>query len=171
VRALVTGVPSVDILVSNAGPIPSTPFFEAFDDEWQRYQDAYVGAAARLARHYMPRMVETRWGRFLFSAGMTCSYAPGNPEAASRMIAWLPPRRQGGLARPGARARGSRRRHLGDLNTFIPGPAPSPEALERAGVKASFEDFSREYFNGPGLAIGRVAWTWRGLRTSHCSHG
>jgi NAD(P)-dependent dehydrogenase (short-subunit alcohol dehydrogenase family) len=70
-------VPLVDILVNNAGPIASRPFFDIADEEWQRFFDVYVLAAVRLARHDSHQMIERRWGRALFSAGVTSGFMSG----------------------------------------------------------------------------------------------
>jgi NAD(P)-dependent dehydrogenase (short-subunit alcohol dehydrogenase family) len=148
-RALTTAIPTVDILVNNAGPIPSVPFLEATDEDWQRYQDIYVTAAARLSRHYLPRMIESGWGRILCSAGMTCSYTPGDRAVAGAMIAWLTSKAALlGLARGLAElAAGT----SVTVNAFIPGPAHTLEAHTRAGMSPPYEQFASEYFAGPGF--------------------
>jgi len=150
IRALVAAVPNVDILINNAGPIPSAPFFEETDEAWQRYQDVYVTAAARLARHYLPRMIQAGWGRILCSAGATCSYTPGDPAGAARMVAWLTSKAALlGLARGLAElAAGT----SVTVNAFIPGPAHTAEAHARAHMNPPYEDFTKEYFSGPGLS-------------------
>jgi NAD(P)-dependent dehydrogenase (short-subunit alcohol dehydrogenase family) len=150
VRALTAAIPSVDILVNNAGPIPAAPFLEGTDDEWQRYQDIYVTAAARLARHYLPVMLRAGWGRILCSAGATCSYTPGDPAIARVMIAWLTSKAALlGLARGLAEiAAGT----CVTVNAFIPGPAHTAEAHARERMSLPYEQFGGEYFAGPGLS-------------------
>ncbi|MGH2584365.1 MAG: SDR family NAD(P)-dependent oxidoreductase [Dehalococcoidia bacterium] len=69
VDRLIAEAPQVDILINNAGPIESRPFFEISDEDWQRFFDVYVMAAVRLARHHARRMMDRGWGRVLFSAG------------------------------------------------------------------------------------------------------
>jgi NAD(P)-dependent dehydrogenase (short-subunit alcohol dehydrogenase family) len=147
---LLAAVPDVDILISNAGPIGSAPFLEASDDEWRRYQDIYVTATARLARHHLPRMMERGWGRILCSGGATCSYTPGDPAGAAAMVAWLTSK----AALLGL-ARGLAEMAAGTgvtVNSFIPGPAHTAEAHARAGMKPSYEKFTDDYFAGPGLS-------------------
>jgi NAD(P)-dependent dehydrogenase (short-subunit alcohol dehydrogenase family) len=150
IRRLLAAEPEIDILVNNAGPIPSAPFFEASDEVWRRYYDIYVTAAAQLARAYMPRMLQRGWGRILCSAGMTCSYTPGDTSIASAMIAWLTSKAALlGLARGLAEvAAGSNV----TVNAFIPGPAHTAEAHARHAMTPSYEDFTTEYFQGPGLS-------------------
>ena len=149
-RALLAAIPSVDILVNNAGPIRSVPFLQATDEEWQRYQDIYVTAAARLARHYLPQMINTGWGRILCSAGATCSYTPGDPAVAQAMTAWLTSKAALlGVARSLAEiAAGT----SVTVNAFIPGPAHTAEAHARANMSPPYEQFEKEYFAGPGLS-------------------
>ena len=126
IRALTAAIPSVDILVNNAGPIPSAPFLEGTDEEWQHYQDVYVTAAARLARHYLPLMLRAGWGRILCSAGATCSYTPGDPAIAAAMVAWLTSKAALlGLARGLAEVAAGT---SVTVNAFIPGPAHTAEA-------------------------------------------
>jgi NAD(P)-dependent dehydrogenase (short-subunit alcohol dehydrogenase family) len=149
-RRLLSAVPDVDILVSNAGPIGSVPFLEASDEDWQHYQDIYVTAAARLARHYLPRMIEHGWGRILCSGGATCGYTPGDPSGAAAMVAWLTSK----AALLGL-ARGLAELAAGTgvtVNSFIPGPAHTAEAHARAEMKPPYEQFAAEYFAGPGLS-------------------
>jgi NAD(P)-dependent dehydrogenase (short-subunit alcohol dehydrogenase family) len=150
IRALVEAIPDVDILVSNAGPTGSPPFLEMTDDDWQQQQDVYVTATARLARHYLPRMIRAGWGRILCSAGATCSYTPGDPKAANTMTAWLTAKTALiGLARGLAEiAAGT----PVTVNAFIPGPAHTAEAHARAGMSPPYDQFAAEYFAGPGLS-------------------
>jgi NAD(P)-dependent dehydrogenase (short-subunit alcohol dehydrogenase family) len=150
VQALVDAVPDVDILVNNAGPIPSSPFFRMSDEEWQRYYDVYVTAAARLARHYLPRMIDRGWGRILTSAGSTCSYTPGDKTVANAMTAWITSKAallglSRGLAEIAAGTSVT-------VNAFIPGPAHTAEAHARAKMPTSYEEFTTTYFAGPGLS-------------------
>ncbi|HML18364.1 MAG TPA: SDR family oxidoreductase, partial [Bryobacteraceae bacterium] len=129
----------------------SVPFFEMTDEQWQRYSDTYILGAVRLARHYAARMIDRGWGRVLFSAGVTCSYTPGDPATALRMTAWITCKSAVvGLARGLAEiAAGTGV----TVNSFIPGPSPSQESLAAHGIltaEKTFEDFEREYIAGPG---------------------
>ena len=64
--ALVAAHPSVDILVINAGIYGSQDFFEISDAEWTRYFEVNVMSGVRLARAYLPGMLQRYWGRVLF---------------------------------------------------------------------------------------------------------
>ena len=150
IRALTAAIPSVDILLNNAGPIPSAPFLEGTDEEWQHYQDVYVTAAARLARHYLPLMLRAGWGRILCSAGATCSYTPGDPAIAAAMVAWLTSKAALlGLARGLAEVAAGT---SVTVNAFIPGPAHTAEAHARFRMSPPYEQFGAEYFAGAGLS-------------------
>src|SRR5882757_1603311 len=62
IRELLAAVRDVDILINNAGPIESKPFFELTDDDWERFFQVYVMAAVRFSRHYARAMVDRAWG-------------------------------------------------------------------------------------------------------------
>lgn len=58
--------PRADILVNNLGIFNDVDFFEAPDSEWTRFYEVNVISGVRLARHYVPGMVEQGWGRVIF---------------------------------------------------------------------------------------------------------
>jgi NAD(P)-dependent dehydrogenase (short-subunit alcohol dehydrogenase family) len=64
-EAVRAAVPTVDILVNNLGIFGSTKALEIGDDEWRRYFEVNVLAAARLTRIYLPTMIDAGWGRIL----------------------------------------------------------------------------------------------------------
>jgi NAD(P)-dependent dehydrogenase (short-subunit alcohol dehydrogenase family) len=64
--ALVDAVPAADILVNNAGIFEPKPFFEIPDADWTRFFETNVMSGVRLARAYMPGMLERNWGRIVF---------------------------------------------------------------------------------------------------------
>lgn len=68
IDALTAAEPSVDILVSNAAVFDWIPFFEATDEVWQHHLDINLMSGVRLARHYLPGMVERNWGRIVLVA-------------------------------------------------------------------------------------------------------
>jgi NAD(P)-dependent dehydrogenase (short-subunit alcohol dehydrogenase family) len=55
-----------DILVNNLGIFEPAPFEAITDADWQRFFDTNVMSGIRLSRHYLPKMVERRWGRIVF---------------------------------------------------------------------------------------------------------
>jgi NAD(P)-dependent dehydrogenase (short-subunit alcohol dehydrogenase family) len=64
--ALLTAVPSVDILVNNLGIYESKPFADITDDDWRKLFEVNVLSGARLARAYFPGMLAQNWGRVIF---------------------------------------------------------------------------------------------------------
>jgi NAD(P)-dependent dehydrogenase (short-subunit alcohol dehydrogenase family) len=63
---LVKRAPSVDILINNAGIFEPKPFTEIPDSDWDRFYQMNVMSGVRLARAYLPGMIERRWGRIVF---------------------------------------------------------------------------------------------------------
>jgi short-subunit dehydrogenase len=62
VEQLIRVLREVGILVSNAGPTGSRPFFEITEDDLERLVRLYLLAPVRLARHFAKRMVDRGWG-------------------------------------------------------------------------------------------------------------
>ncbi len=59
-------IQDLDILVNNLGIFEPRPFLEIDDEEWLRFFQVNVLAGVRLARHYLPGMLERKWGRIVF---------------------------------------------------------------------------------------------------------
>ena len=59
-------VPHVDILVNNLGIFETRPFLEIDDADWRRFFETNVLSGVRITRHYLPQMLEKKWGRVLF---------------------------------------------------------------------------------------------------------
>ncbi|WP_217913447.1 SDR family NAD(P)-dependent oxidoreductase [Miltoncostaea marina] len=74
--AIVAAVPRVDILVNNAGVFRPTPVFEIPDEDWLRTFEVNVMAGVRLARAYVPGMVERGWGRVIFISSESAVQIP-----------------------------------------------------------------------------------------------
>lgn len=64
--AIVAAAPDPDILVNNVGIFGEQDFFDAGDEDWQRYWDINVMSGVRLSRAYLPGMAERGWGRVIF---------------------------------------------------------------------------------------------------------
>ncbi len=64
--ALVKALPSVDILINNAGIFEPKPFFEIPDADWTRFFETNVMSGVRLSRAYLPGMLKKNWGRIVF---------------------------------------------------------------------------------------------------------
>jgi len=65
-EALFAAHPHVDILVNNMGIFEVRAFAEISDADWRRFFDANVLSGVRLARLYMPQLLERNWGRIIF---------------------------------------------------------------------------------------------------------
>lgn len=63
---LVAAEPSVDVLVNNAGIFEPKAFEDILDEDWLRFYEVNVLSGVRLARAYLPGMLERNWGRILF---------------------------------------------------------------------------------------------------------
>jgi NAD(P)-dependent dehydrogenase (short-subunit alcohol dehydrogenase family) len=64
--ALIRQVPSVDLLVNNAGIFEPKPFLEIPDADWDRFYQTNVMSGVRLTRAYLPGMLQRNWGRIVF---------------------------------------------------------------------------------------------------------
>jgi NAD(P)-dependent dehydrogenase (short-subunit alcohol dehydrogenase family) len=73
---LVGATGSVDILVNNMGIFEPKPFFEIPDADWLHVFEANVISGVRLARAYMPAMLERNWGRVVFLSSESAVQIP-----------------------------------------------------------------------------------------------
>lgn len=136
---LVGAEPRCDILVNNLGIYGPQPFFEIDDAEWTRYFEVNVMSGVRLARAYMPAMLEQDWGRIVFIASESALNIPADMiHYGFSKTALL------GIARGLAKfAAGSGV----TVNSVLPGPtlsegaaqmlmasAPEGQTLEEAGI-------------------------------------
>jgi NAD(P)-dependent dehydrogenase (short-subunit alcohol dehydrogenase family) len=69
-------VEKLDILVNNLGIFEAKPFLEIEDAEWRRYFEANVLSGVRMTRHYLPHMLEQKWGRILFISSESALQTP-----------------------------------------------------------------------------------------------
>jgi NAD(P)-dependent dehydrogenase (short-subunit alcohol dehydrogenase family) len=69
-------LPTLDVLVNNLGIFGAQPALEISDDDWRRYFEVNVLAAARLTRLYLPGMVDSGWGRVLYIASDSAVVTP-----------------------------------------------------------------------------------------------
>jgi NAD(P)-dependent dehydrogenase (short-subunit alcohol dehydrogenase family) len=65
-EALFARVKDLDIVVNNLGIFEVKPFLEIDDAEWRRFFEANVLSGVRVTRHYLPHMLEKKWGRVIF---------------------------------------------------------------------------------------------------------
>jgi NAD(P)-dependent dehydrogenase (short-subunit alcohol dehydrogenase family) len=75
--ALLKAAPSVDILVNNLGIYEIKNFIDITDEDWRRYFEVNVLSGARLARAYLPGMLEKNWGRIIFVSSESGLVIPG----------------------------------------------------------------------------------------------
>jgi len=65
-KGLIAALPSVDILINNAGVFEPKGFFDIPDEDWNRFFEVNVMSGVRLARAYLPDMLKRNWGRIVF---------------------------------------------------------------------------------------------------------
>ena len=64
--ALFSSVGHLDIVVNNLGIFETRPFLEIDDADWRRFFEVNVLSGVRITRHYLPHMLEKKWGRVVF---------------------------------------------------------------------------------------------------------
>jgi len=69
-------VKDLDIVVNNLGIFAATPFLEIPDSEWMRFFEANVLSGVRVTRHYLPAMLERKWGRVIFVSSESALQIP-----------------------------------------------------------------------------------------------
>jgi NAD(P)-dependent dehydrogenase (short-subunit alcohol dehydrogenase family) len=74
--AVVAAHPSVDVLVNNVGIYELKPFDAVTDEEWLTYFQVNVMSGVRMARHYLPGMIERDWGRMIFVSSESGAFIP-----------------------------------------------------------------------------------------------
>ena len=112
--ALFAAIPEADIVVSNAGIFRPADFFDADDALWDLHWQVNVMAGVRLARHYLPKMRDKDWGRFILIGSESAFNIP------AEMIHY-------GISKTAdvALARGLAKRMAGTkvtVNSIMPGP-------------------------------------------------
>ncbi len=154
--ALTSALPHADIVVSNAGIFQPMDFFEADDAVWDRHWQVNVMAGVRLARHYLPKMAERGWGRFIMLASESAFNIP------VEMIHY-------GVSKTAdvAVARGLAKRMAGTgvtVNSVLPGPTLSEGVgamlkTEQARTGKSLEEVAADFVKNhrPGSLIRRAA--------------
>ncbi|WEX08988.1 SDR family oxidoreductase [Chelativorans sp. AA-79] len=66
--AIIEACPDVDVLVINLGIYEAVDIYEAGDDRWYELIEINVMSGVRLARYYLPKMLERDSGRVIFMA-------------------------------------------------------------------------------------------------------
>lgn len=75
-EALFARVKELDIVVNNLGIFEVKPFLEISDSEWRRFFEANVLSGVRVTRHYLPHMLDKKWGRVLFISSESALQIP-----------------------------------------------------------------------------------------------
>ena len=81
---------TVDALINNAAVRPPIPFLEMTDDDLTRVMNVNVNAAVRLARAFLPGMIDKGWGRVVNFSGMNAQRGTGTKPAVtmSKHASW-----------------------------------------------------------------------------------
>jgi NAD(P)-dependent dehydrogenase (short-subunit alcohol dehydrogenase family) len=74
--AVAAKLPAVDVLVNNVGIFEPKPFAEIPDADWFRFFEINVMSGVRLARHYLPEMLQRNWGRIMFISSESAVQIP-----------------------------------------------------------------------------------------------
>ena len=69
-------IKDLDIVINNLGIFEPRPFLEIGDADWMRFFEVNVLSGVRMARHYLPRMLERRWGRIIFVSSESALQIP-----------------------------------------------------------------------------------------------
>jgi NAD(P)-dependent dehydrogenase (short-subunit alcohol dehydrogenase family) len=136
-------LPRVDILVNNLGIYEPKQFADITDEDWLRLFQVNVMSGVRLARYYLPGMLERNWGRIIFISSESGIQTP--PE----MIHY-------GMTKSAqlAISRGLAETTKGTgvtVNTVMPGPTRSEGAVQflrkmSTSPEATDTDVEREFF-------------------------
>jgi NAD(P)-dependent dehydrogenase (short-subunit alcohol dehydrogenase family) len=76
VETFLRQVPAVDVLVNNLGIFEPKPFLEIPDADWLRFFEVNVLSGVRLARAYLPAMLQKNWGRVIFISSESAQHVP-----------------------------------------------------------------------------------------------
>jgi len=133
---LINQVPSVDILINNAGIFEPKAFVDIPDEDWFRFFEVNVMSGVRLARHYFPAMLASGWGRILFISSESALQIP------DEMIHY-------GMTKTAqlAVARGLAELTKGTavtVNSVLPGPTASEGVQDFVGGLALHQNKTRE---------------------------
>lgn len=141
--SLTRAVAATDILVNNLGIYEVKPFQQISDADWLHLFEANVMSGVRLARAWLPGMVQRNWGRILFISSESAFAIPtemihyGMTKAAQVAIAR-------GLAET---TRGT----AVTINAVLPGPTRSEGIVEflqqmASDPNADAAEAEREFF-------------------------
>jgi len=75
-KHLFSRVQHLDVLVNNLGIFEAKPFLEIDDADWRRFFETNVLSGVRITRHYLPQMLEKKWGRVIFISSESALQIP-----------------------------------------------------------------------------------------------
>lgn len=144
IEQLIGQLPEVDILVNNVGIFNNVEFAEISDDEWFEMFEINVMSGVRLARHYLPKMLENNEGRIIFISSESALNIPtemvhyGMSKTAQLSVSR-------GLARL---TKGTKV----TVNSVLPGPTESRGVEEMLAHQAkqfgkTKDEVEKEFFN------------------------
>ncbi|MFT3702750.1 MAG: SDR family oxidoreductase [Agriterribacter sp.] len=76
INSLLEKLPSIDILINNAGIFEPKAFADIPDEDWFRFFDVNVMSGVRLSRYFLPKMLEKNWGRIIFISSESAVFIP-----------------------------------------------------------------------------------------------
>jgi NAD(P)-dependent dehydrogenase (short-subunit alcohol dehydrogenase family) len=76
VDTFVKQVPEADVLINNLGIFEPKPFAQISDADWLRFFEVNVLSGVRLARAYLPGMLQKNWGRIIFISSESAQQIP-----------------------------------------------------------------------------------------------
>lgn len=135
VNSLIEKAPEVEILINNVGIYHEVDFTEISDDEWFETFEINVMSGVRLARHYLPKMMEKKDGRIIFISSESALNIP------TEMVHY-------GMSKTAqlAVSRGLARLSKGSgvtVNSVLPGPTLS--RTNEQALKQQAEDENKDF--------------------------
>src|SRR6202040_3962806 len=76
VNAFLARAAEADVLVNSLGIFEAKPFAEIPDADWMRFFEVNVLSGVRLARQYLPAMLQKNWGRIIFISSESAQQIP-----------------------------------------------------------------------------------------------
>lgn len=76
VDRLIHQLPPLDILINNVGIYSAQSFYATTDEDWLHHFEVNVLSGVRLARRFLPRMLENNWGRIVFVSSECATLVP-----------------------------------------------------------------------------------------------
>ena len=78
VERLLSELTDIDILINTVGIFEVKDFEKITDKDWYDYFEINVMSSVRLSRHFLPQMLNNKWGRIIFISSESGVNIPGN---------------------------------------------------------------------------------------------